>query len=313
LLKRLKKDKIDVMGRKAWNSGITKAKSKPCICGCGEFVRVHKYKRKNSKGYNHVVSDYIKGHSSRGINGFDPKIHSPRLCGCGCGKLTGKFKGKFNHFIKGHENIGRIPWNKGIPFSEESRKKMSLSHLKLQKEPANKVYINKKKLYKYYVLEKKSARVVAEIMDVSYDATKNRLKKLGWSRTTKDACTLDDFKKKMRKVRVKELSLNKKINIPNKLERIVYEELDKYNIPYKKQEPLFEKFVVDALFPEKKIVLEIFGKYWHTMPKIVQKDISKKKYLEKCGYKVVELWDYEIHKDGVEKKIKNFIKKYELV
>jgi len=299
------------MGRVPWNKGITNVKPKPCLCGCGELVKVHKYQSAHKKGYTYLANKYIKGHGKRGVNGFDSAIHLPRSCQCGCGQKTKKFRGKFNRFIKGHENIGRTPWNKGIPFSEKSRKKMSNSHL--GKIPANKVALDKKKLHTYYILEKKSAATIARIMNTSYDSVKNRLREFGWARTTKEACSLDEFRNKMRIIRVKELSSNKKLQTPNKLEKMVYTELDTYDVQYEKQAPLFGKFVVDVLFPEEKIILEIFGKYWHTMPQNIKKDKSKKKYLEKCGYEVVELWDYQIYEKGISKAIKDFVKKYNLI
>ena len=70
--------------------------------------------------------------------------------------------------------------------------------------------------------------------------------------------------------------------------------------------------MVDALFPRQKLVLEIFGRYWHELPVNLKKDFSKKKYLEKCGYKVEEVWDYEIKKDGAFLPLQNILKKHNL-
>ena len=53
------------------------------------------------------------------------------------------------------------------------------------------------------------------------------------------------------------------------------------------------------LFPKNNLVLEIFGRYWHEMSVNKKKDFSKKKYLLKCGYKVEEIWDYEIKQKGI--------------
>ncbi len=299
------------MVRIPWNKGVTKFYPKPCLCGCGELVSLHKYRYPKKKGVYYLVNNFIKGHHKRGVNGFDLLIHEPRLCACGCGLKTTKFRGRFSRFIKGHENIGRVPWNKGGTFSIESRKKMSIA--RLGKEPVNKVIISSDELYGHYVVNKKSAREVSVIMGVSIDVIKNRLQELGWSRTTKEACSIDNFKQKMRTIRIRALSSDRKIASPNKLENLVYTALDARGVQYKKQVPLFDKFVVDALLPKEKIVLEIFGKYWHTMPDVVKKDISKKHYLKKCGYEVEELWDYQIREKGVEKVVSDFVKKYNLV
>ncbi len=131
------------MVRTAWNKGITIYKPRLCLCGCGEFVKIHKYPKKQGKGFNYAVNNFIKNHSKRGVGGFNAQIHSPRLCICGCGKITQKFRGHFNRFIKGHENINRSPWNKGKIFSEATRKKMSLA--RIGKEPSNKIYIDLEK------------------------------------------------------------------------------------------------------------------------------------------------------------------------
>jgi len=295
----------------AWNKGITIHKPKLCLCGCGKFVKVHKYTKKQGRGFTYVTNNFIKGHSRRGIGGFNTQIHNPRLCACGCGKITQKFRGCFNRFIKGHENINRVPWNKGKIFSETTRRKMSLA--RIGKEPSNKIYIDLEKLHKLYVQEMKNISVVSKELNVSINAIKNRIQTLGWSRSTKESCSTNMFKEKMRQIRIKTLTSQKMIEMPNKLERLVYKSIDKFDILYKKQVPLFGKFVVDAFFPEKLLVLEIFGRYWHDKPAVKKKDFSKKKYLEKCGYKVEELWDDEIKRNDINLLLQNIFRKHNLI
>lgn len=295
----------------AWNKGITIHKPKLCLCGCGKFVKVHKYPKKQEWGFTYVVNNFIRGHSKRGVGGFDTQIYSSRLCACGCGKMTQKFRGRFNSFIKGHENINRTSWNKGKIFSETTRRKMSLA--RIGKEPSNKIYIDLEKLHKLYVQEMKNISVVSKELDVSIDAIKNRLQTLGWSRSTKESCSTTMFKEKMRQIRIKTLISQKMIETPNKLEQLVYKSIDKFDIPYKRQVPLFGKFVVDVFFPKKLLVLEIFGRYWHDKPEVRKKDFSKKKYLEKCGYKVEELWDYEIKRNDINLLLQNIFQKYNLI
>ena len=258
-----------------------------------------------------MVNSFLKGHEKRGVDGFDLELHVPRLCLCGCEQLTNKFKGRYSRFIKGHENIGRIPWNKGREFSEIVRKKMSLS--RLGKEPANKIHINLGLLYNLYVKECKTASAVGQELKVSTSVIKYRIKKLGWSRSTKESCSFPAFREKMRELRIKTLTSNKIIETPNKLEKLVYSYLDKIGIQYQKQIPLFNKFVVDILFPQRSLVLEIFGSYWHNKPEIHNKDMSKKTYLEKCGYEVEELWDFEIQRHGVDSALQKIFSKYNMI
>ena len=285
------------MTRVAWNKGITKHKPKPCLCGCGEFVQVHKYPKSGNRGFTYLVNSFIKSHAKRDVGGFNPKIHTPQLCECGCGALTKQFKGRFNRFLKGHENIGRIAWNKGKSFSEISRGKMRIA--RLGKEPANKIQINADELYRLYVLEKRNISEVSQILGIPKDAIKNRLREFGWTRSTRESCSTDSFKEQMRQIRIRALTSQEAIESPNRLESLVYGAIDQLGIPYQKQVALFDKFVVDALFPQRLLVLEIHGRYWHQRPEIKKKDYSKRRYLEKCGYRVEEVWDYEInrHKD----------------
>lgn len=238
-----------------------------------------------------------------------------KLCLCGCKEILPVHwydgRPQVFRFIQGHQNIGRMAWNKGKAFSLESRHKMSLA--RLGKEPANKAKIDPTKLRQLYVGEQKNARQVAKELDISYDAVKNRLRFLKLSRSTKESCSGSVFREQMRKIRIQTLISKPVIKSPNKLEKLVYNTLDKFGISYKKQVPLFNKFVVDVLFPKNNLVLEIFGRYWHEMPVNKKKDFSKKKYLLKCGYKVEEIWDYEIKQEGVEPILQKVFKKYNIV
>ncbi|MFY9462424.1 MAG: DUF559 domain-containing protein [Candidatus Sungiibacteriota bacterium] len=168
-----------------------------------------------------------------------------------------------------------------------------MSIARIGKEPANKTYIDRQQLFGLYVLKTKTASEVAAILDISPSVIKNRIQLYGWSRTTKESCNLPAFREKMRQLRIQRLSSARLLS-PNRLEQQVYSELDRRSIFYLKQHPLYNKFVVDAFIPDRNIVIEIFGKYWHERPEIHKKDVSKKAYLEKCGHAVKEIWDYEV-------------------
>jgi very-short-patch-repair endonuclease len=188
-----------------------------------------------------------------------------------------------------------------------------MSLARRDKEPANKIFIDQNELYRLYVVNKKTAREIAELLQISYDAVKNRLNSLGWSRSLREASSLSSFREKMRDLRIKALTSGKAIATPNKLEKLVYDRLDAFSVDYQKQVALFNKFVVDIFFPQQKLVLEIFGRYWHENPKIMMKDRSKKQYLIKCGYNVEEIWDYEIKQNGVDSVLHNVLEKYSLI
>jgi len=296
--------------RIAWNKGLSKIKSKLCECGCGQLLAVHKYTKKNG-GFSYQVFKFIKGHAERGADGFNSEIHNSRMCACGCSNLTNKNGGRYYKFIKGHENIGRKPWNKGGAFTIESRRKMSIS--RLGKEPWNKVHVDPKQLYNFYTIKGMTASQISNMLDISKDVVKNNIRLLEISRTTKESCSTEEFKSRMRNIRIKYLSSNKAVENPNKLERLVYDTIDRLGVKYEKQKPLFNKFVVDAFFSQKNLVLEIFGKYWHQLPINVKKDYSKKKYLEKCGFKVEEIWDEDIKRKGAESVVREILINYGII
>lgn len=295
----------------AWNKGITRYVPKPCLCGCGEYVKLHVYPKKDG-GAGYSVNRFIKAHAKRGVGGFDFQKHTAQKCLCGCGSYTKKARNRdfYWRYIKGHENIGRVAWNKGKSFSIESRRKMSLA--RLGKEPANKAKIDERKLLDLYLKERKNISEVSKMLGVSVDSIKNRLQALGLSRSTKESCASPIFREKMRAIRIKALTSGKAIASPNKLEKLVYDALDFKGVTYERQKPIMNKFVVDAYFPQKQLILEIFGKYWHELPEINKKDYAKKKYLEKCGYKVEELWDYEIKQKGVNQALEEIFTRHQI-
>jgi G:T-mismatch repair DNA endonuclease (very short patch repair protein) len=90
-------------------------------------------------------------------------------------------------------------------------------------------------------------------------------------------------------------------------EKIVEGILIKLGLDYKSQNPVIgTKFIND--FEVGNIVIEVQGDYWHGNPKFYQefnevqqkminRDKRKKKVLEKMGYKVLYLWEYDIKKN----------------
>lgn len=267
---------------------------KLCACGCGQYANVLKWKRE-SGSYKYYVATWIRGHAKRGINGYNPDIHEPRKCACGCGQTTKKTRGKYNKYIKGHCGFkkGYIPWNTGRKFSESVRIKMSLA--KRGVSPANKVNVDINEIRRLYVQEKKTCSEISKILGCTKDVIKNRIRGQRWVRTTKESCSLKSFRDKMRILRVKAMACSKR-GQRTSLEIIFYKILDRAKIKYLSQHPMYNKFVVDAFLPRHNLVVEAMGKYWHNLPNVKKKDRSKKAYLEKCGCRVLELWEDEILK-----------------
>lgn len=85
---------------------------------------------------------------------------------------------------------------------------------------------------------------------------------------------------------------------------------------FKERTTINDKFNVDVLFLNKKLVIEWDGDYWHGHPSekplndhqkyIIQRDNSQDKYLQECGFKVLRFWGSEVREkpNMVKKKIK---------
>ena len=108
-----------------------------------------------------------------------------------------------------------------------------------------------------------------------------------------------------------------------KPERYVKNLLDTLGIQYDEQVIISNKFCVDFLVG--RLVIEVFGDYFHANPlkygeglkpldklqkKNVLNDSRKIKYLEKCGYKVLIIWEHEIEQESllVKQKLKQYCK-----
>jgi G:T-mismatch repair DNA endonuclease (very short patch repair protein) len=56
------------------------------------------------------------------------------------------------------------------------------------------------------------------------------------------------------------------------------------------------------------LIIEIFGDYWHNLPKYKKLDKERLKTYSKDGYKTLIIWEHELKKDpNVSNKIMAFI------
>jgi len=80
-------------------------------------------------------------------------------------------------------------------------------------------------------------------------------------------------------------------------ESLLYAELEQRRIPFMRQQPIDGLYVVDALIPGARIVIECDGDYWHTQPALQERDKRKDKYLKARGYHVLRFWESELKTD----------------
>lgn len=59
-------------------------------------------------------------------------------------------------------------------------------------------------------------------------------------------------------------------------------------------EDKYEHYRPDFILPEYRIVIEVYGAYWHTMEESRRRDAKKATLYEASGYHYYQLWDYEI-------------------
>lgn len=101
----------------------------------------------------------------------------------------------------------------------------------------------------------------------------------------------------------------------NRLEKAGNVLLDILNIDYQTQVLICNKFLVDVLIPDKRIIIQWDGDYWHGFNEIKTEsqkkrmllDKSQDAYLKKAGYQIIRFWEHEVYKEK-EKVIENIRK-----
>jgi very-short-patch-repair endonuclease len=81
-------------------------------------------------------------------------------------------------------------------------------------------------------------------------------------------------------------------------ESLLYAELEQRRIPFMRQQPIDGLYVVDALIPGAKIVIECDGDYWHALPDVQKRDKRKHTYLKSKGYHVLRFLESELQSNA---------------
>ena len=75
------------------------------------------------------------------------------------------------------------------------------------------------------------------------------------------------------------------------------DELTRRGVEFIEQYNLADKFILDFLLPEHRIVIECDGDYWHRRPDVVARDKRKNAYIGACGFPLFRFWECDIHND----------------
>jgi very-short-patch-repair endonuclease len=126
-------------------------------------------------------------------------------------------------------------------------------------------------------------------------------KKFKWSKSRGKAiyCSIkcrNQDKEWIKNVCIKGNLIQQKKRGLNKLELTGKEILRNLKLEFNEQVLMFDKFLVDVLLKNKKIIIQWDGEYWHNKPKRKILDISQDAYMKKCGYKVLRFTDKEVYK-----------------
>lgn len=81
------------------------------------------------------------------------------------------------------------------------------------------------------------------------------------------------------------------------IEEAVYAELERRGVTFVKQQVVDGLWVVDALVPGARLVIECDGEYWHSLPEMEARDARKDRYLRSRGYTVFRFPEAGIRAD----------------
>ncbi len=81
------------------------------------------------------------------------------------------------------------------------------------------------------------------------------------------------------------------------IEKLMKEALDKDGIKYESQYKLGSMFVCDFAIPDKKIIIECDGEYWHNQPNNIRCDKNKADYCKTNGWRLLRFSDKEIKEE----------------
>lgn len=183
-------------------------------------------------------------------------------------------------------HLGRPAWNKGKPWSEEVKEKFRKAKLgkpSYERTP-----------------EIKEKNKVASTGRSPSQETREKLRQINLGKKSKAIWT-EAMREKMRRK-----ALTQHFHSQNtKIEKIMEAELLRRNVYFKKQTPLADSRV-DFFLPEKNLVIECDGCFWHGCPihrpnkDRLERTLNKTRSLEWKGFKVFRFWEHDINRSASE-------------
>jgi very-short-patch-repair endonuclease len=210
-----------------------------------------------------------------------------KLCDYGCKKeaiyqfKNGKYCCSENHRHckgiqrkAGSSRIGRIPWNKGIKSSEETKIKQSIARKGVKKPPRTEIH---KKRLSDATRGRKIPRNIVE---------KQRLKIIDLWRDPNSKYNSKEFREKLRKHMLNGHAVyaNKCIKNPSAPEMILREIVKELHSNCESQYPVFN-YALDVAIPDKKIAIEYDGYFHFDTEEHKQYHKIRQEKIEKEGWK----------------------------
>ena len=217
---------------------------------------------------------------------------------------------------------GQKAWNKGLECPQIARARIGIKRpnhskkMKGENNPSKRIEVKEKlktnhwtkngKWTKNEIKEKLGRYKKGKTYEEIYGTEKAMKMKMKISEKITGTIKSEESKEKNRKHMIKRLIEGKTINkIGTKPEKEFEKYLINQKIKYQFQYYI-EPYLVDFAIPEKKIIYEVYGDYWHTNPKFYNepktkaqkfnkiRDKLKVNYLTKKGWKIIIVWEDDI-------------------
>lgn len=278
-----------------------------CKCGCGILVE-HNYKRGHArKGVPMAKEHKIKiGLANKGRP--MPEHQKRMLIAIHTGRKQSDEERKKRSKIAKKRGFGK--WMKGRTLSKEIVQKIintrKSNNIKCSEETKKKISIaNSGKNNGMYGVKHSDEykKMHSEIMKNLYKNNPIILENLRTRWKTekhRDDCRIAALKAAE--------SLKKMWYHNTKPEIQMKKILEDLNIPFIHSYPVYDikhGYMADFFIPDKKMIIEVDGKYWHDYPYGTEKDKIRKIELTEKGYNVLHFWEYEFSKEDIQRCLNN--------